>query len=122
MQLSMSFVGQTLRLPGPRDWQAERLPYNHSASSSETTRRFARRRDWNYAAAFCAELHRKSRSKSKAWSLKSIFCADTRPVCISIKSIITELSRTTLATGASWIALQIRAHLHWPVHAQAQWK
>ena len=43
------------------------------ALSSETTRRFARRRDWNYAAAFCAELHRKSRSKSKAWSSKSIF-------------------------------------------------
>jgi Predicted SAM-dependent methyltransferases len=37
---------------------------------------FARRRDWNYAAAFCAELHRKSRSKSKVWSSKSIFCAD----------------------------------------------
>ena len=36
-----------------------------SLSSNETTRRFARRRDWNYAAAFCAELHRKSRSKSK---------------------------------------------------------
>src|SRR6476660_2786644 len=122
MQLRMFFVGQALRLPEPSDWQAERLPYNHSASSNETTRRFATPRDWNYAAAFCAELHPKSRSKSKAWSSKSIFCADTRPGCISTKSIITELSRTTLATGASWIALQIREHLHWPVRAQAQWK
>ena len=64
-----------------------------SLLSNETTRRFARRRDWNYAAAFCAELHRKSRSKSKVRSSKSIFCAGTRPVCISIKSTITELSR-----------------------------
>src|SRR5512132_24497 len=99
MQLSMFFVGQALRLPGPSDWQAERLPYNHFASSNETMRRFARRRDWNYAAAFCAELHRKSRSKSRVQSSKSIFCADIRPVCISIKSTITESSRITLATG-----------------------
>src|SRR6476620_9661110 len=110
MQLSMSFVGQTLRLPGPSDWQAERLPYNHSASLNETTRRFARRRDWNYARAFCVELQRKSRSRSKACSLKKNFCADTRTVCISIKRIITELSRTTLSSGIFWIASQIRAH------------
>src|SRR5204862_458257 len=59
---------------------------------------------------------------SKAWSSRSIFCADIRPVCISIKSIITGSSRVTLATGAFWIALQIRAHLHWSVRAQAQRK
>ena len=39
------------------------------------------------------------------------FLRGQRPVCISIKSTITELSRATLATGASWIASQIRAHL-----------
>ena len=53
-----------------------------------------------YAAVFCAELHCNSQLKSKVRSSKSIFCADIRPVCISIKSIITELSRATLATGA----------------------
>ena len=67
--------------------------FGESLLSNETTRRFARRKDWNCAAAFCADLHRKSRSKSPAQSSKSIFCADTRPVCISIKSTITELWR-----------------------------
>ena len=34
--------------------------------SNGTTRRFARRRDWNYSAVFCAEFRRKSCSKSRA--------------------------------------------------------
>src|SRR3954453_20789577 len=106
----MFFVEQALRLPEPRHWQAERLPYNHFALSNETMPRFARPRDWNYAAAFCAELHRKLGLKSQVSNSKSISCADIRPVCISIKSIITNLCRITLATGGCWIALQIRGH------------
>ena len=64
------FVMQTLTLAMDmrRDLLADAIIdlFGNARSSSEMTRLFGKRKDWNCTQAFCAEtVHRKSRSKSK---------------------------------------------------------